>query len=839
MHMLQGDRDEVQPYDFGDLLDALGYRDGEHVAIAQFGTGRRTVIVTRGDADNAFAETDGDNVYFGISPQAGPARKGEKGTAGGVTRWAALHADLDAEKWDETNGYGIAETITEKLSTILGRPPRFRIMTGHGVQPFWPIADGGIDDDEKRSEIMELAARWHRLVAQVAAESDVKCDNVSNIDRVTRVPGTINMKNPDEPRPVTATGTGHTESITLAELRAVLVEHVAAEPERPAKGAPAVPVSVSASIDYDSLDGKRKAVADKYIRAAIDDWVTVAKAAASWPEGHRDSHGRGWQKLTADMAYRFSEFISAQWVSRTLKNELTDVYRSHALHPDADLIWRQQSRRAGAATPPRKFYETGGGSQRFDSKLDELHAGQVRMSLRLLSIHGDSIMFVPKIGWHAWTGKRWELDEFGLVNRYALDVVRDAIQEAHDGLAGKPGKKKEKRLKALLRDARSCESSPGLRGMLDVTSMDARVRVVVDELNGDPYKINVQNGTFDFRERKLLRHNPADRITKIANGAYRQDADASTWLQFLTTILPDEDVRGFVKRLHGIAVVGTVLEHILPIFTGTGANGKGTMYTAVLNALGGYGIAAEPELLMHREGAHPTGQMDLLGARLAIVSETERDRKLAESTMKRLTGGDKIKARYMRKDFVEFDPSHLAIMITNHLPVVHGDDPAVWRRIRIVPFNVVIPEEKRDKRLNEKLRDSADAILTWMIDGYAEYADAGDDLKEPESVTIATRGYKDQSDAVARFVDECQKSPNVSATTRQLFDAWEKFRNREGEDQISMKTFGQALDRLGYPATKSGSIRPRKGLMPPADDDTDFDTTEPRDAEAPPRTRDA
>ena len=130
----------------------------------------------------------------------------------------------------------------------------------------------------------------------------------------------------------------------------------------------------------------------------------------------------------------------------------------------------------------------------------------------------------------------------------------------------------------------------------------------------------------------------------------------------------------------------------------------------------------EPDLFLHRQGAHPTGEMDLLGIRWCVVSEIEKDRRLAEATMKRLTGGDTIRARRMRQDFIEFTPSHTAIMVTNHLPKVSGDDPAIWRRLRVVPFDVVIPEDQRNKHLDEQLQLDADAVLAWAVAGYLDYA---------------------------------------------------------------------------------------------------------------------
>ena len=202
---------------------------------------------------------------------------------------------------------------------------------------------------------------------------------------------------------------------------------------------------------------------------------------------------------------------------------------------------------------------------------------------------------------------------------------------------------------------------------------------------------------------------------------------------------------------------------------------------------------------MHREGAHPTGEMDLMGRRLIVVSESERNRRLAEATMKRLTGGYPIRARRMRQDFVQFDPSHLPMLITNHLPRVSADDAAVWRRLRVVPFDVVIPEDERDGALGERLKLEADGILGWALAGWRDYSDRGA-LDEPSAVLAATDAYQVASDALRRFIDEeCVVStPALKATTSQLFEAFEKWRVRDGAEALSQKAFGQALDRHGY-----------------------------------------
>ena len=309
----------------------------------------------------------------------------------------------------------------------------------------------------------------------------------------------------------------------------------------------------------------------------------------------------------------------------------------------------------------------------------------------------------------------------------------------------------------------------------------------------------------------------------MTKAAYQPAVDAdSEWTRFLEQVLPDAEVRGFLQRLMGVALLGQVVEHVLPILTGTGANGKGVTYGALLHALGDYASPAEPDLFMAREGQHPTGQMDLLGRRLVVVSESDKDRRLAEATMKRLTGGDTIKARYMGRDFVSFTPSHTAVLVTNHLPKVSGDDEAVWRRLRVVPFEVVIPERERDGHLGERLAVEADAVLAWAVAGYADYVARDNKLGEPESVLVATRAYRLDSDAVARFLAErCYLNPRVRVPAADLFACWEQWGRLDGAEPMSVKAFGQALDKHGLPSTKvSHGTRYRPGVeLVPADEE--------------------
>ena len=435
----------------------------------------------------------------------------------------------------------------------------------------------------------------------------------------------------------------------------------------------------------------------------------------------------------------------------------------------------------------------------------EQHRGQARMAYRLASACKSKLMFVRGLGWHTWDGTRWAVDEKDTATTAVLDVLRAALAESLGDAD-------------LRTDVRKCESAKGIAGVLSIAAALPELRASTDELDADPYLLNCANGTLDLRTRELRPHNPADRITRVCRGAYDPNADPAMWETFLETILPDPAEREYLQRVIGQSVFGAVREHLFPVLTGTGANGKGTAYGAIAHAMGDYATIIDPAMLMTRErGAGGPEMMQLFGARLVIGSETEEGKQLDAALMKRLTGGDQITARNLYQPPVTWEPSHQLIYVTNHLPRVKGNDPAVWRRVRVIPFDVVVPEQERDPELPERLTLAADAVLTWAVSGWFDYEDQGG-MGEPDAVQRATSGYQADSDPVLRFTrDHCLTGAGLSAFARDLFLAWTRWAEADGAERMSEKAFGEELDRLGYEGVKTRTGKVRKGIGLPAE----------------------
>ena len=256
----------------------------------------------------------------------------------------------------------------------------------------------------------------------------------------------------------------------------------------------------------------------------------------------------------------------------------------------------------------------------------------------------------------------------------------------------------------------------------------------------------------------------------------------------------------------GLSLIGDQREHLLPVFHGSGANGKSVFTNTVQAALGEYAHTAPHGFLMTKHNdEHPTALADLFGKRLVIISETKDGQRLDEGLVKSITGGDRIRARRMRQDHWEFVPSHLAILVSNHKPVISGTDNGIWRRLRLIPFVVTIPPENQDRDLCEKLRSELPGILKWMVDGCVQWRASG--LQEPPTVTDATAEYRVDSDAVATWLAECaiwDASHEIRA--REAYQDYVSWCQASGEHPMTQRSFGQRLKEKGVKTRKSNGV---------------------------------
>ncbi len=267
-----------------------------------------------------------------------------------------------------------------------------------------------------------------------------------------------------------------------------------------------------------------------------------------------------------------------------------------------------------------------------------------------------------------------------------------------------------------------------------------------------------------------------------------------------------------MQRLVGYALNGKTNEKALPICHGPGDGGKSTLLNTINAMVGDYGLQASNDLLTGRS-SHPTEVADLYGRRYVTNIETEEGRRLKESLVKQLTGGDRISARRMREDPWNFWPTHTLFMATNHRPEIRGTDNAIWNRVKIVPFTSPVPKHKQDRELADKLRNELPGILAWAVRGHMEWLQNG--LQEPDEVKAATDSYRMDMDVLARFIDEeCDTGAGCKVKTSLLYGRYKIWCEESGEQVMRSQDFSQSLQERGYSRGKSDGTRIYKGIQP-------------------------
>jgi P4 family phage/plasmid primase-like protien len=495
-----------------------------------------------------------------------------------------------------------------------------------------------------------------------------------------------------------------------------------------------------------------------------------------------------------------------------------------------------------------------------------------------------------------WTGTHWARDLNNEAARCAANLskivskeaekARAEAEEAYDvwqaAIAADPSRKKAaeehprkyalekmpehkafaeltKLAEALKSWSKTCE----MKHCQDAALAELKCLLTLDpqKLDRDPWLTTCKSGTIDLRTAEIRPHDPADFITRCAPVAFDPNAKAPAFERFIKDIVDgDEHVVRFLQRWFGYACTGSTREHRIVIHWGAGRNGKGTLIELLHTILGEYAGTAPQHLLADAgrgSERHPTEVMELMGKRLVTAHESDEGAVLREGFVKQATGGDRLKGRFMHKDFIEFTPTHKLQLLTNHKPLVKGQDYAIWNRILLVRYprkhgNATDIEEGRathpiDVTLPDKLREEHEGIFAWLVRGALEWYRKG--LQPPDAVREASREYQSEQDRVGQFITECCVLLANARTvlngdsvwsSSSLYDAYTSWCRQRGFTWLASGRFKQELlDRPGirYCEWKEGgagtnrkgrkTMRGLEGIRLRTDDDDEEDEYEP------------
>lgn len=429
-------------------------------------------------------------------------------------------------------------------------------------------------------------------------------------------------------------------------------------------------------------------------------------------------------------------------------------------------------------------------------------------ALRLEEAFGDRLRYSLAAGWHFWEGRKWDpspLDAKWVGSQLGELILLEAralSMKLHEQKAKEDDPRWE-RVSKIASWAQRSMSAGKISAALDILSAQPLIRADPGVWDRQKELLNVRNGVLDLETLELREHASPLMLTKLAGVGWDPELGnpKATWVpeecprfwQFLLEIFQQNlGIIQSVQQALGYSLTGWTGERCIFLCYGTGANGKSTLLNLIKAVLGDYAGVVPPTTLTVRKMDEGRGDdlASLQGKRMVLAQETEGGARLAEALVKRLTGGDPISCRRLYHDWFEYTPEFKIWLATNHKPVLTHTDPSIRARIRLLPFQVEIPREQWDVRLNEKLLQEGPGILRWLVKGVQELQEQDMAISWDRSVVDATENYFSEQDVLGQFIDEAlEYGPSATLRTRDAYDAYLQWIKPTGHEPLALRNF--------------------------------------------------
>ena len=403
-----------------------------------------------------------------------------------------------------------------------------------------------------------------------------------------------------------------------------------------------------------------------------------------------------------------------------------------------------------------------------------------------IELHKDNLKYCDSLGgFFEYNGQYWEKVSTGVMKKYSFQVIDKLIDLSKD---------MDDKYKELMNKHIKASGNAGkLDSMIDCAKPS--LYMPSERFDSNQNLFNCSNETFNLDTCQSQRFNPNDFITKSCNIDHDDFANCPTWIKFINDIfLNREDIIDFVQRFVGYSMTTSTKEQCMFILHGDGRNGKTVFIETIRKIFGDYVTSLPSTSLVRKpiENGIPNDIAGLKGARLVTTVETNENATLDESMIKKITGSDIIKARFLNKEFFEFMPTFKLIYASNHKPNIRGTDNGIWRRIRMIPFDFKITDENDDKCLQQKLDNELPGILNWAIEGYKKWRESG--LTKPPVIMETTEQYREEEDSLGQFIEEeCDIDKESYVTVKDF-----KSRVTQFNKYLNQKSIGEYMRKKGY-----------------------------------------
>lgn len=421
---------------------------------------------------------------------------------------------------------------------------------------------------------------------------------------------------------------------------------------------------------------------------------------------------------------------------------------------------------------------------------------------RFVAAYQGQVKHAHQLGWFIWNGSNWERDAGEkAVLHYAGQLIQVINEEI--GLADN-----KKLIKMLDKTRVMLSMNNSRKNALSLTKVSPLVGIDADAFDKSEYLFNVSNGVINLKNGELKKHEPDLLLSKISPIDYDVNASSPKFEKFLDEITcGDKDLALWIQTYFGYAMTANVSEQLFSVFYGTGGNGKSVLVNVVSTIMGQYTLETPVETIMYKRGGGSISNdiARIKGARLVTCRESDQGQALAESLIKSLTGGDKITARFLHKEFFEFKPVAKWILFTNHKPSIKGTDQGIWRRVKLIPFNYSVPDGKKNKNLEAELLNEAAGILNWLVEGCLTWQKNG--FPRCEAIDNATSNYQQDEDRIGEFLTcaaNMGPGPNFKTSASELYKAYRYFCREVGDMPMNSRNFPKKMEEKGHVKKRSG-----------------------------------
>jgi putative DNA primase/helicase len=435
--------------------------------------------------------------------------------------------------------------------------------------------------------------------------------------------------------------------------------------------------------------------------------------------------------------------------------------------------------------------------------------------------------------WLYWDGRRWARDIGNLhamrcAEGTARSIYAEAAELAKQAAETQDEEQREKlneRATALLAWAKKSATVNCLDDMMRLAENKPGMHAAPTEFDANPYLLNVENGMLDLKTLSLTAHDPEERCTKICAAAFDQKASSEEWNAVLAAITSgDTQLQHYLQRVAGYCATGSVAERKCWYVFGPTSCGKTTYIWILASVLGEYAADTKTELLLKQDSTRTIREdvAALLGVRLAVGSELDRGRALDIGEFKKLVDNAPLTAERKYGHQFSFTPTAKLVFTVNDLPLITRIDPAVFARLRVVPFRHRYSGKECDSRFRERFLANPNnraAVLKWIAEGARDYIRHGLD-SEPACVREATEAYRLESDWLSPWYEErCEADVNASAEMTALYEdflLWTRQQQQlPAEDRAAkvlrsattQNEFADALTDYGHAAFKHSRTR--------------------------------